>query len=125
MTNQRTDCPRCGGKNTYSVSTIDGKEKAQCFKAGCTLRYTKVTEVTCDDLNGWTKPKRTKEDYYWTDVLSNELAYRTLLEYNVDHYGINVRYDPARNRLVFIYKDQAVGRSLDGSSPKANLSARN
>lgn len=77
--------------------------------------------MSADELTDWgmmDPPKRRIEDYTFVSVGTKEKAYNLCQRYHLSAKGGRIKYDPARDRLVFIFEDQAVGRSLKGELPK-------
>lgn len=127
----RGDCPSCSGKNTLSISKVDGNILYFCFRASCGLRGKLDAEISIDDLRtisnsmstsiwnsttdtaglenakeqqgGWTYPE------YFCSPLQNKSSYNVLNRYHlIDFYTRCpdlIRYDPKLDRLVFILKD--------------------
>ena len=131
----RGDCPSCGGRMSFSASrTPSGEVAWLCFKASCKVKgradvprtleeivsqYT--GEVQKQEALTWEMPshfvsvgKRPKV-MDWIEANRLTHAYRS--------GKINLMYDPAQDRLVFLIYDNgvlvdAVGRLLSSGKPK-------
>jgi hypothetical protein len=42
----RSNCPSCGGKNTFTATREDGVVVYNCYKLGCGVRGASVTGLT-------------------------------------------------------------------------------
>ena len=142
LTKYRSDCPVCGKKNTFSV-TDDGLNRMwYCFHADCNVsgrtgvtlsrEHAKKALSRARSLKTATpSSSRTNNTYEIPDTfvsLSRSLDAETYVK-RVNAYDaylaglVDIRYDFKRNRAVFLVKDEnkvldAVGRSLNGRSPK-------
>ena len=134
----RSDCPVCARKNTFSVSD-DGLQRLWfCFHADCNVSGRTGITLTKDfakhalsrSQTNASVP-RTSNTYEMPDTfvslsrnLDAELYVRSVHAYDAYLSGrADIRYDFKRNRVVFLVKDgnkvvDAVGRSIDGRSPK-------
>ena len=122
----RSDCPVCARKNTFSVSD-DGLQRLwYCFHADCNVSgRTGITLTKEFARHALSKSQtnasvpRTSNTYEMPDTFVRSVhAYDAYLSGRTD-----IRYDFKRNRVVFLVKDgnkvvDAVGRSIDGRSPK-------
>ena len=134
----RSDCPVCARKNTFSVSD-DGLQRLwYCFHADCNVSgRTGVTLTKEFAKHALSRSQanapvpRTRNTYELPDTfvslsrnLDAELYVRSVHAYDAYLSGrADIRYDFKRNRVVFIVKDgnkvvDAVGRAMDGRSPK-------
>ena len=124
----RTNCPMCGGRNTFTLSKLQGRLLWNCYKANCKIRGTKETTRTKSDIVE--KLQNYHSDFYhdfiipdyFTSVTNNERALNYLKKNNcIDAYEnrlAKIMYDPKQDRVVFIVKDgvhtvDAIGRSLN------------
>ena len=127
-TSIRVNCPLCAGRNTFTLSKLQGKLLWNCYKANCKIRGTKETTRTKSDIVE--KLQNYHSDFYhdfvipdyFTSVTNNERALRYLKSNNcIDAYEnrqAKIMYDPKQDRVVFIVKDgvhivDAIGRSLN------------
>jgi len=139
LTKYRSDCPVCGKKNTFSV-TDDGLNRLwYCFHADCnvsgrtgvTLSREHAKKALTYKQSSQATPPRTSSAFEIPDTfvsLSRSLDAETYVKqvnaYDAYLAGLaDIRYDFKRNRAVFLVKDSnkvldAVGRSLNGRSPK-------
>ena len=46
----RTNCPMCGGRNTFTISKLQSRLLWNCYKASCKIRGTKETDRTKHDI---------------------------------------------------------------------------
>ena len=47
---QRTNCPHCGGYNTFTITNDDGNLIWNCYKLSCNVRGKKKTILSSEDL---------------------------------------------------------------------------
>ena len=124
----RTNCPMCGGRNTFTISKLQSRLLWNCYKASCKIRGTKETDRTKHDIVQ--KLQNYHDSFYhtfqvpdyFTSVTNNDRALRYLKNNNcIDAYEnriVNIMYDPKQDRVVFMVKDgvhivDAIGRSLN------------
>ena len=138
LTRYRSDCPVCGKKNTFSV-TDDGMQRLwYCFHADCNVSgrtgITLTKEHAGRAFRGPQSPPpapRTGNTYEIPETfvsisrsLDAELYVKRVQAYDAYLSGrADIRYDFKRNRAVFLVKNgskvvDAVGRSIDGRTPK-------
>lgn len=127
---RRMDCPFCGGRNTFTVSNLDGSLKWNCYKASCGSGGVKSIGRNPDQI-------RRRLDGVQADqkritplpsILSLPDHHPAALRYlerngSLDAYrsGLcHIRFDPATERVLFFMPDRkgATGRSLTGERPK-------
>jgi DNA primase len=122
----RTNCPFCGGPNTFSVSKIDGLLLWHCYRASCGAKGKASVGRSLDDLRLRRKSEHTATIFtlpdYFVNVLSNEAAVSYLKRNNClaaySRRTADIRYDPKLHRCVFVNRNGAdivgaVGRSLN------------
>lgn len=129
----RGDCPVCGGKNTFSVSSDTGNILWFCYRASCGARGKHHTGRSATDIRR--SLRQQQEDRlefdlpnHFTNALSNEQAVTYLRNNNcidaIAKRRADIRYDPRLNRVVFVCKLNsnivgATGRALTaGTKPK-------
>lgn len=133
-TRTRVHCPFCGGRNTLSISRVNGTLLWNCHRASCDASGGEQGQRTFDDirarLSPSTKPKDLTFDVptHFTNVLSEERAVAYLRRNNCmlaySKRLADIRYDPKQDRVVFMCKDKgriigATGRALvKGTQPK-------
>jgi hypothetical protein len=138
LTRYRSDCPVCGKKNTFSV-TDDGMQRLwYCFHADCNVSgrtgITLTKEHAGRAFRGPQSPPpvpRIGNTYEIPETfvsisrsLDAELYVKRVQAYDAYLSGrADIRYDFKRNRVVFLVKNgskvvDAVGRSIDGRTPK-------
>jgi len=129
---ERTNCPCCGGRNTFTISKKQGNLVWNCYKASCDCSGKKRTKFSADDIRtritlsrqGWVEDNTVQ-----TFSLPDQIVRRTspLLEEYIDQYNLDpedVWLDIRENRAVFLVHDEedqlvgAVGRSLINQIPK-------
>ena len=133
----RRDCPFCRGKNTFSVSFIDGSFVYQCFKLMCNIKGSIYEGLAAQEIKKRIKNlKESSESMGWEDM-SHRKSPMVMPEYIVpiegdtlkvfiqrwDLQNVELLHDVKDNRAVFpIRKDgiiiDAVGRTLNFSKPK-------
>lgn len=131
---RRIDCPFCGGRNTLSISSVDGSLLWNCYKASCNAGGRKSVGRTASQIKDHlTKPR----EFYRSkrlrsrpipSFLSDPSHHDKVIEYlkqngSYEAYEdglIKIRYAPADDRVLFYLPDEtgAVGRSLRGAKPK-------
>ena len=124
----RTNCPMCGGRNTFTISKLQSRLLWNCYKASCKIRGTKETDRTKHDIVQKLQNYHASFYHtfqvpdYFTSVTNNDRALRYLKNNNcIDAYEnrlVNIMYDPKQDRVVFMVKDgvhivDAIGRSLN------------
>lgn len=135
---KRTDCPICGGTNSFSVSNERGQVKFNCFRNSCSVAgFADKANYSYDDLKSavidkisFTSPPAM--DIYTSGTFTNALignirpewapvepfskCWDMLDKYNcLDVYEVSpekFKYDPAQDRLVFIEYTNEVTASL-------------
>ena len=132
--NIRSDCPKCGSKNTFTATKRDGKVVYNCYSLSCGLKGRLSTGMTREEILSYTL----KEPLVETFSNNKQLDTFVYPEYvttsgNLDIgrfrqrwpvlNGTTLMYDIKGKRAVFpIYKDgtlvDAIGRSLGGAIPK-------
>jgi len=122
----RTNCPFCGGPNTFSVSKVDGLLLWYCYRASCKTKGKASVGRSLDDLRLRRKPEHTATTFtlpdHFANVLSSEAAVSYLKRNNCltayTSRTADIRYDPKLHRCVFVNHNSAgivgaVGRSLN------------
>src|SRR6266849_1811711 len=97
----RGDCINCGGKNSLSISIVDGSILYYCFRASCKLRGKTEYTLSILELKNYNSPKEEIKfiiPNFWVSPLQNKFCYAYLQRYNlIDFYSKHVdriRYDP-------------------------------
>lgn len=133
----RGDCPRCGGKNSFSVTNNAGRLLFHCFRNSCGWHGYTDTRASKSAIIEQFKPQEVTtvllhpEEFvvpdYFTFPLSHTQSYKFMEKWGlIRPYSDNaakLRYDVRYNRLVFLIERKgqvvsAVGRSLDRNGPK-------
>ena len=140
LTNYRSDCPVCAGKNTFSV-TDDGMQRLwYCFHADCNVKgctgVTLTKEFATKAFSRLKASPNLKPDTYvgtfevpdtfvsLSRSLDAELYVKRVQSYDAYLSGrVDIRYDFKRNRVAFLVKSggkivDAAGRSLKSNGPK-------
>jgi len=129
---QRTNCPCCGGRNTFTISKKLGNLVWNCYKASCDCSGKKQTQLSSDDIRtrllmsqGKWEENITVNTFTVPDYIVKRSS--PLLDDYVTQYNLepeDVWLDIRENRAVFLVHDVdgelvgAVGRSLLGELPK-------
>lgn len=126
----RMDCPFCKGRNTFTVSQIDGTVMYNCYRADCGKRGAYKTRLTAEDIRKRFKPQEQSDDPDYVMelpiTLSFDLGNKDLMAF-IDKWTLTevpMLYDIAQHRAVFpVYNKRgrlidAVGRTLRGDTPK-------
>ena len=126
----RTNCPECGGRNTFTISKIHGKLIWNCYKASCKISGAaqqerskseiadKIRETItyCHSNQNFCLPSQ------FTPFSENNRALNYLTRNNcMDAYQnrrARIMYDPKQDRVVFLVTEDdqvhdAIGRSLN------------
>mgnify|MGYP003131251590 FL=1 len=123
----RTHCPNCGGRNTFTLSKIQGKLLWNCYKANCRIRGATQTSRTKLDIRDRLYDRSRKDDSfaipeYFTEISNNDRALNYLKNNNClsayQNKLTKIMYDPKQDRVVFLIKKgvhivDAIGRSLN------------
>lgn len=128
----RRDCPDCNGKNTLSVSNIEGSILYQCYKLRCNSKGSIYLGMTAADI-------MKKLGLYGETAAPQYISLMVLPEYLIlptsqdklmtafvdkwDLHNAELLYDVKDKRAVFPIREDgrlidAVGRALDGAVPK-------
>lgn len=135
MTNYRSDCPVCEGKNTFSVSDTGTTRLFFCFHADCGVKGSTGVTFTKDSSAHLFKPREERREsdapfeiphtfVSLSRSLDAELYVKRVNSYDAYLLGLaDLRYDFKKNRVAYLVKRggrvvDAVGRSIDGTSPK-------
>jgi len=144
--NIRGDCPRCGGKNTFTATKRDGKIIYNCYKLSCDAKGKVNYGMTAEEMSSYfIKPlietgnvnSRVEPFVYPEHIVVpgntwyNKRYTRYINRFRMRWQGIyaetlqniELLYDVKDKRAVFpIYQDgvlvDAIGRELDGATPK-------
>lgn len=123
----RTDCPACGGSNSFSVSRIDGGVVFHCYRQSCGYKGRISTELSKSDI---VQKFVTKRDVEQKDIdfvipehfiypLSNQRAATFMDRWNIvipyTDKLYEARYDIRQDRFVFIIKEYGTGRAVRGA----------
>tara|TARA_B100000767_G_scaffold13637_1_gene13143 strand:+ start:5777 stop:6541 length:765 start_codon:yes stop_codon:yes gene_type:complete len=121
-------CPFCGGPKKLSISKIDNTIMWNCFRASCDAKGIcsgkPSAEYIKNCLNGIVrdKPLGRPLPEITTSIENNSEAISYLKSVNSyeahTNSLINIRYAPAENRVLFYYRQGAVGRLLAGYQSK-------
>lgn len=129
----RTDCPFCGGTNSFSATKESGQLKWYCFKASCKARGDVSIGLSLSDVRAKLGGEVVKEDTFKVpDHFTSPLTQKHVLDYLERNHAlqayldglVDIRYDPKQDRCVFLIKDEGVvvdgtGRALKtGVKPK-------
>ena len=121
-------CPICYGSKKMSLSKADGQLMWNCFRASCNARGIhsgrRSIQSTKDYISQ--KSKGRIEGRPIPSITTSVENHRPAIDYlkSVNSWGayseglINVRYDPASGRILFLQAKGAVGRLLSGFGPK-------
>lgn len=122
---ERTNCPSCGGRNTFTITKKLGDLVWNCYKAGCGNSGRKRSTMTSSEIRHRLN-NRGKESVYVPEFVMPEHVVKlesVLLNNYIDVYSLQCEMylDVQENRAVFPIKDLetdkllgAVGRSLSG-----------
>jgi hypothetical protein len=120
----RTDCPVCGGRNTFTASNKLGYVLYNCYKAGCTVKGSHRTRLTVDQvMNRMQTDKQVNQTEF---VMPRYITRSDKVGLLADKWGIasdELLFDIKDNRVVFpVYRNNklvdAVGRAISQSAIK-------
>jgi hypothetical protein len=120
----RSNCPVCGGKNTFTTTNVDGVILYNCYKAGCSAKGAQQTRLSVDSV-------MSRFSMRASDSVNSDEAY-TMPAYVTKHSKVgafadywkiadtDLLYDVRDNRVVFpVYYNNklvdAVGRTTNNS----------
>ncbi len=127
----RSNCPSCGGRNTFTATREDGAVMYNCYKLGCGVRGAVTTGMTADEIRNRLCPRDTlpgsKPDLLvWPEYVvqpsAEHVAHKKFVQrWALEHEGL--MYDVKDRRTVFPIRHEGrvidgVGRALDGAIPK-------
>mgnify|MGYP003134402049 FL=1 len=125
-TTKRTDCPNCGGRNTFTITNNMGSLVWNCYKASCNLKGGTRVHLSINDIrDGFVGAKEYAEDFVMPEYVVPYKGQRELTrftaEYAIDEWELF--YDVKDNRAVFPIRHDGVivdatGRSLSKRLPK-------
>jgi hypothetical protein len=124
------DCPFCGGRKKFGMIKQDGKLLWNCFRASCGVKGSYKAGRGLSGVKDYIQRRETKAVYYNSlpKIVSSVRHHPQAMEYlqsvnSIDAYEqglITIKYAPTDNRVLFYTQDKegAVGRALDGRTPK-------
>lgn len=126
----RTDCPKCGGKKTFTVTNDGGKVLYNCYKLGCDIKGAVSYAMTAEEIWRRLRPEERKQaeakafvypEYFVRPCTEHVQVQKFLDRWDLHDEG--VWYDVKDKRVVFPIRKagvviDAVGRALDGRLPK-------
>ena len=125
--NKRTNCPSCGGRNTFNVTNDRGTMLWHCYKANCKLTGKKVVSLTAQDIRSSMAGKDKKKSGPFVKpewlVYDNNAIHAYCNTWDLDPDELGLLYDVKENRVVFpVIHDgvmvDATGRTLRKRLPK-------
>lgn len=127
----RTNCPSCGGKNTFTATREDGVVVYNCYKLGCIVKGAVNTGMTAQEIRNKLQPRdelpeQEAELLVWPEYVVQPSAEHMLHKKFVQRWGLeheDLMYDVKDRRSVFPIRHKgrlidAAGRALDGAIPK-------
>ena len=127
----RMSCPICGGKDTLTISKIDGKLLWNCYKASCATKGVQEYSRSKNEIKNFLQKNYHASTYchkswrtpdQFTFFSTNPRVEYYLKKNNcmpaVEDKLVQVMYDPQQDRVVFMVKSEgvihdAIGRSLN------------
>jgi len=132
---KRMDCPSCKGKNTFTVSKLNGVLIWNCYKLGCDARGSSMVGMTAAEIKAALASRQAiAESKLEVDAPTMEIPVN--FSYNLsdkrmqdfikrwDLSGVPLLYDVGTSRAFFVITNEkgriidAVGRTLRGDVPK-------
>ena len=129
----RSNCPMCGGKNTFTATKEDGILIYNCYKLGCKTRGFLSIGLDFEELQRRLRAmdyeKRREEPLgpiVWPEYVVEPSPEHTLLKRFANRWDLDLEdmmYDVKDRRAVFPIRKKgllidAAGRALDGALPK-------
>ena len=128
----RRDCPDCNGKNTLSISNVEGSILYQCYKLRCNSKGSIYLGMTASDIKkklgsyGHIDASQNASLMVMPEYVINSTSQHKLMTAFVDKwelYNTELLYDVKDKRAVFPIREDgrlidAIGRELDGAVPK-------
>ena len=124
------DCPFCGGRKKFGIVKQEGKLLWNCFRSSCGVKGSYNAGRGASGVKAYLRGKETKAVYYNSlpSIVSSIDHHKEALAYvesvnSLEAYRdglIKIKYSPRDNRVLFYTEDGsgAVGRALDGRTPK-------
>ena len=124
------DCPFCGGRKKFGIMKQEGKLLWNCFRSSCGVKGSYNAGRGVSGVKAYLRGKETKAVYYNSlpSIVSSIDHHKEALAYvesvnSLEAYRgglIKIKYSPRDNRVLFYTEDGsgAVGRALDGRTPK-------
>ena len=123
---QRTNCPHCGGYNTFTITNDDGNLIWNCYKLSCNVRGKKKTILSSEDLvTLFNKKDKDVCEFVLPSCIVPGENRQGVIDF-VNTWGIDIfglMYDAKEDRVVFPIKCNneivdAVGKALTRKLPK-------
>ena len=129
----RSNCPMCGGRNTFTATKDDGLIIYNCYKLGCGTRGFLSVGLSFQELqrrlaaiNYEEERAKPLENMVWPEYIVDPLPEHTLLKRFANRWDLDLEdlmYDVKDRRAVFPIRHKgilidAAGRALDGAVPK-------
>ena len=131
----RKTCPKCGSKNTFTASKIDGRVVYNCYKLSCDLAGKFSSAMTHEELQSYfvqplvetyNKNKELDSFVYPEHITNDDPANGHMRRFKQRWSKLQnetLLFDVKDKRAVFpIYSGNklvdAIGRALDGAIPK-------
>ena len=117
---KRTNCPNCGGYNTFTVTNNMGSLVWNCYKASCNVKGGTRVHLSVEDIRSTFGGEKefAEESFKLPDYI---IPYTGESYYGIDNK--NLMYDVKEDRVVFVVRHNdeivdATGRSLKNKLPK-------
>ena len=123
---KRLDCPFCLGKNTFTITNLDGDVLWNCYKASCLSKGTKKGSPSIDSIRNRLNripnqlQQRLKNEI--PDILSDPLFHPDVVDWleknncleQLKEKKVKIKYSPKEKRILFFYPGDsgALGRTL-------------
>ncbi len=127
----RIDCPKCGGRNTFTMTKQNGIVLYNCYKLGCGCRGAAPVGISREDVVAYMNSKKPLQQpenepmevpLSFVYNLTDPAVQRFINKWKL--HDVFLIHDKIDNRVVFPITDEtmrmvdAIGRTLDGSVPK-------
>ena len=125
----RTDCPVCGGRNTFTATKEAGNLLWNCYRASCSVNGRGTYARSIDEIKlAYSKTKEEyKERFIVPDHFISPFTDTTCLGYLERHHCLRalvdrragIEYDAKLDRCVFLVREPKVNGEIIGAHGRA------
>lgn len=129
----RSDCPECGGTNSYTENVCDGIKKWNCYRSSCNNRgaawigkcndtkyadFHKAEQTDIGKIDLIRKNTRNIFNSYIGMEYLKQFEIMPFLNKTLGTDSMGCMWDGLRNRVIFMSGTTAVGRAIGDAKPK-------